>query len=186
MMLEIMKQDAAFHRKKFFARDSSDIRTNLIGLLRELLIPTYRLVFIFRIYSSMYRSKWRILKYIALYIYLTSAKRYSSDIHPAAVIGVPFKLGHHFGIVIGPGAIIGKGVYVFNGVTIGNKWPGMPNAMPKIGDNVLIGTGAKLLGPIEVGDNSVIGANAVLTSSVQASSLWAGVPAKFIGNVTKR
>jgi serine O-acetyltransferase len=82
------------------------------------------------------------------------------------------------GIVIHPKARIGKNVYISQQVTIGGS--GVGTDLPVIGDDVYIGTGAKILGPITVGANSVIGANAVVVKSVPAHCVAAGVPARIL------
>lgn len=88
---------------------------------------------------------------------------------------------YHRGIccVVHPKAVIGKNCKIFQSVTIGSKWS-KANCLgeaPRIGDNVMIGAGAVILGTISIGDNSIIGANAVVTHSVPANSLALGVPA---------
>lgn len=83
------------------------------------------------------------------------------------------------GYVIHPKAIIGERCKIFQGVTIGSKWS-KANCLgeaPRIGNNVMIGAGAVVLGNISIGDNAVIGANAVVTHSIPANSLAVGVPA---------
>lgn len=83
------------------------------------------------------------------------------------------------GCVVHPKAVIGKNCKIFQSVTIGSKWS-KANCLgeaPRIGDNVMIGAGAVILGTISIGDNSIIGANAVVTHSVPANSLALGVPA---------
>ncbi len=83
------------------------------------------------------------------------------------------------GCVVHPKAVIGKNCKIFQSVTIGSKWS-KANCLgeaPRIGDNVMIGAGAVILGNISIGDNSIIGANAVVTHSVPANSLALGVPA---------
>lgn len=81
------------------------------------------------------------------------------------------------GVVVGATAIIGNDVVIYHGVTLGatKQMPGRRH--PKIGNNVLIGAGAKLLGPITIGDNVQIGANAVVTKDVPANSIAVGIPA---------
>lgn len=99
---------------------------------------------------------------------------------PAAVeIGKGFRI-HHFGCIIFHSNVkMGSNCTVYQGVTLGDKggW-GNP---PTIGNNVLIGAGAKVLGEISIGDNVVIGANAVVLTSIPANSIAAGVPAKVVG-----
>lgn len=85
------------------------------------------------------------------------------------------------GCVVHPKAVIGENCKIFQGVTIGSKWSNGTclGEAPKIGNNVMIGAGAVILGDIFIGDNSIIGANAVVTRSIPANSLAVGVPAKI-------
>jgi serine O-acetyltransferase len=92
---------------------------------------------------------------------------------------------HPQSIVIGAFCVIGDNVTIESGVTIGRDFDitNSSNGYPHIGDNVYIGTGAKLIGPVNVGDNSVIGANAVVTKDIPANSVAVGIPAKVIRNI---
>ena len=100
------------------------------------------------------------------------------EIHPGATIGRRFFIDHGMGVVIGETAEIGDDVMLYHGVTLGGVSTKKVKRHPTVGDRVLIGAGAKLLGPIEVGDGSRIGANAVVTSSAPAGSVLVGIPAK--------
>lgn len=87
---------------------------------------------------------------------------------------------HYSCIVIAQSVNIGKNVSIHQGVTIGRIFNGKYSGVPTIGDNVVIFSGAKVLGNIQIGDNAVIGANAVVTKNVPANAVVAGVPAKII------
>ena len=100
------------------------------------------------------------------------------EIHPGATIGRRFFIDHGMGIVIGETAEIGDGVMLYHGVTLGGQVLTQTKRHPTIGDNVTIGAGAKVLGPITIGENSAIGANAVVTKDVPANSIAVGIPAK--------
>lgn len=100
------------------------------------------------------------------------------EIHPGATIGRRFFIDHGMGIVIGETAEIGEGVMLYHGVTLGGQVLTQTKRHPTIGDNVTIGAGAKVLGPITVGEGSSIGANAVVTKDVPAHSIAVGIPAK--------
>ena len=104
------------------------------------------------------------------------------EIHPGAVIGKRFFIDHGMGVVIGETAIIGDDVLLYQGVTLGGTGLEKGKRHPTIGNNVVIGTGAKVLGNITIGDNSYIGANAVVIKDVPANSTVVGVP----GRVTKQ
>ena len=104
------------------------------------------------------------------------------EIHPGAVIGKSFFIDHGTGVVIGETAVIGDNVTIFQGVTLGGTGKERGKRHPDIGNNVVIGTGAKVLGNILIGDNSYIGANAVVLNDVPQNSTVVGVP----GRVTKQ
>ncbi len=104
------------------------------------------------------------------------------EIHPAARIGKGFFIDHGMGVVIGETSIIGDNVTLFQGVTLGGTGKERGKRHPTLGNNVVVGTGAKLLGNITVGDNVLIGANAVVLRSVPPDSTVVGVP----GRIAKR
>jgi serine O-acetyltransferase len=101
------------------------------------------------------------------------------EIHPAAAIGRGLFIDHGMGVVIGETAIIGNNVTLFQGVTLGGTGKERGKRHPTIGDNVVIGAGAKVLGNITIGDNSVIGANAVVIREVPEHSTVVGVPGRI-------
>lgn len=100
------------------------------------------------------------------------------EIHPGATIGRRFFIDHGMGIVIGETAEIGEGVMLYHGVTLGGQVLTQTKRHPTIEDNVTIGAGAKVLGPITIGEGSSIGANAVVTKDVPAKHIAVGIPAK--------
>ena len=100
------------------------------------------------------------------------------EIHPGATIGRRFFIDHGMGIVIGETAEIGEGVMLYHGVTLGGQVLTQTKRHPTIGDNVTIGAGAKVLGPVTIGAGSAVGANAVVTKDVPANSIAVGIPAK--------
>jgi serine O-acetyltransferase len=112
---------------------------------------------------------------------ISTKRRYRCDISPIESIGPHLPIAHESDIVTGPMVGIGKDAVIFNGVALGNRlrrdrvW-----AMPTIREQVLIGTGAKLLGSIDVGDGARIGANAVVLDSVPQGSLAVGNPARIV------
>jgi serine O-acetyltransferase len=104
------------------------------------------------------------------------------EIHPGAVVGSGFFIDHGMGVVIGETAEIGTDVTLYHGVTLGGTSLEKGKRHPTVGDRVVIGAGAKVLGAISIGDDSRIGANAVVVKSVPANSVVVGVP----GQVVKR
>lgn len=106
---------------------------------------------------------------------------FSSDISCKARIGGGLIIIHGHDIVIGSKVVIGANCKILNGVTLGNKDTEIGiNQQPIIGDNVVIGTGAKILGRVIVGDNVRIGANSVVINDVPSNSVAVGVPARVI------
>jgi serine O-acetyltransferase len=99
------------------------------------------------------------------------------EIHPGARIGRRFFIDHGMGVVIGETAVVGDDVHVYHGVTLGGTSTQRVRRHPTVGDRVMIGAGATLLGPIEIGADSAIGAGAVVLRSTPPRSLVVGVPA---------
>ena len=102
------------------------------------------------------------------------------EIHPGAKIGRRFVIDHGMGIVIGETAEIGDDCTIYHGVTLGGTGKDTGKRHPTIGNNVLISTGAKVLGPFTVGDNSRIGANAVVLQEVPPDSTVVGIKARVV------
>ena len=104
------------------------------------------------------------------------------EIHPGAKVGERLFIDHGMGVVVGETTIIGNDVLIYQGVTLGGTGLEKGKRHPTIGNNVVIGTGAKVLGNITVGDNSYIGANSVVIKDVPPNSTVVGIP----GRVTKQ
>ena len=102
------------------------------------------------------------------------------EIHPGAVLGAGLFIDHATGVVIGETAEVGDDVTIFHGVTLGGTGADTGKRHPTIGDRVIVGAGAKILGPIKIGDDSRIGANAVVVKEVPSSSVVVGVPGQII------
>jgi serine O-acetyltransferase len=116
--------------------------------------------------------------------WLSQAGRFFTgiEIHPGAAIGGSFFIDHGMGVVIGETAIIGDNVLIYQGVTLGGTGKERGKRHPTIGNSVVIGAGAKVLGNITIGDNSYIGSNAVVIKDVPPNSTVVGVP----GRITKQ
>jgi serine O-acetyltransferase len=102
------------------------------------------------------------------------------EIHPGATIGHNFFIDHGMGVVIGETAEVGNSVTLYHGVTLGGTSLNKVKRHPTIGDNVVIGAGAKVLGAITIGANSRIGANAVVVKSAPPNSVIVGVPGQVV------
>ena len=117
------------------------------------------------------------MKFLGRAISQRTRKKTGIEIHPGAVIGRRLVIDHGMGVVIGETAEIGDDVLLYQCVTLGGTGKEQGKRHPTIGNNVLIGSGAKVLGPFKVGDNSRIASNAVVLSEVPPNSTAVGVPA---------
>ena len=108
------------------------------------------------------------------------------EIHPGANIGFGFFIDHGMGVVIGETAIIGNNVTLFQGVTLGGTGKEKGKRHPSLGNNIVVGVGAKVLGDIVIGDNVKIGANSVVLESVPPGSTVVGVPGRIVKQGGKR
>ena len=102
------------------------------------------------------------------------------EIHPGAKIGRGVFIDHGCGIVIGETAEVGDGCTLYQGVTLGGTGKGIGKRHPTLGNNVMVGAGAKVLGPFRIGDNSKIAAGAVVLDEVPANSTAVGIPAQVV------
>ena len=136
-------------------------------------------VFFHKISNFFWKLKLKLLGRI-----ISNISRFLTgiEIHPAVKIGKNFFIDHGMGIVIGETTVIGDNVSIYQGVTLGGtKWE-KRKRHPSISDNVVIGAGAKVLGPITVGKNSKIGANSVVTRNVPSNTVVVGIPARVVDN----
>lgn len=125
------------------------------------------------------------LKFISFLIHFLSRILFSIDIHPAAKIEPGVVIDHGIGTVIGSTASIGEGTIIYHGVTLGARNIQKGKRHPDVGKNVLIGAGAKILGPVKIGNNAKIGANSVVLDDVPENSVFVGIPAKNINEIKK-
>jgi serine O-acetyltransferase len=105
------------------------------------------------------------------------------EIHPGATIGKAFFIDHGMGVVIGETSEIGDNVTLYHGVTLGGTTWQKGKRHPTIGNNVVVGAGAKVLGPVKIGDNTRIGANSVVISEIPPNSVVVGIPGKVVFRV---
>jgi serine O-acetyltransferase len=118
----------------------------------------------------------------ALFLQSQSSRTFAVDIHPAARFGQGIMIDHATGIVVGETAQVGNNCSFLHGVTLGGSGKETGDRHPKIGESVLIGAGAKVLGNITVGDGSRVAAGSVVLTAVPAHVTVAGVPAKIVGS----
>lgn len=139
---------------------------------------TFFVVLNYRIANWLYRHHIKLLPEM---IKFRTMKRYGCEIAPYATIGPGLFLPHSVGIVIGHEVIAGDNLEVFQNVTIGsNRKEKDGRFMPIIGNDVTIGSGAVVVGPITIGDNVIIGANSYVDKDVPSNVVVAGSPAKVI------
>ena len=108
------------------------------------------------------------------------------EIHPGATIGRRFFIDHGMGVVIGETAEIGDDCTLYHGVTLGGTSWKEGKRHPTLGNGVVVGAGAKILGPITIGDSAKIGSNAVVVKNVPMGATAAGIPARILDEATKR
>lgn len=120
------------------------------------------------------------LKFLARLISQRSRHRTGIEIHPGAKIGKRLVIDHGMGIVIGETAEIGDDCLIYHGVTLGGTGKDVGKRHPTLGNNVMVGSGAKVLGPFRVGNNARIAANAVVLREVPEGATVVGVPGRIV------
>lgn len=130
---------------------------------------------------------WKIkMPFVPRYLSEMTRDLTGIEIHPGAEIGKDFFIDHGGGVVIGETAKIGDNVTIYQGVVLGGTMIDPVKRHPTLGNNIVVGTGAKLLGPISIGDNVRIGANSVVVKDVPPNSVVVGVPGKIISQEGKK
>lgn len=142
-----------------------------------MLYSGFHAVLNYRFSNWLYRKK---LKFLARLISQISRFFTGVEIHPSAKIGKRLFIDHGMGVVIGETTIIGDDCTLYQGVTLGGTGKDSGKRHPTLGNNVLVGCGAKILGPFYVGDNVKIAANAVVLQSIPNNATAVGVPAKIV------
>ena len=154
------------------------------------LYPSFHVMFFYKIGNILWRYN---LKFLARLIMHFARIFTGIEIHPAAKIGSNFFMDHGLGIVIGETTEIGENVTIYQGVTLGGIMPSVESDLqrnqkrhPTVGNNVIIGSGAQILGAINIGDDARIGANSVVSKDVPANVTVAGVPAREFARSAKK
>ncbi len=130
------------------------------------------------LWGKNFKLMGRVLAYFSRFIT-------GIEIHPGASIGERFFIDHGMGVVIGETATIGNDVTIYHDVTLGGTSLIKGIRHPQIGNNVIIGAGAQLLGPIYVGDNARVGSNAVVVKDIEAGATVVGIPARPVAEKTE-
>ena len=143
------------------------------------LYPSFRVMIYYRIAHKLYLKKHY---FWARWVSQRAVRKTGIEIHPGAKIGKRLFIDHGNGVIIGETAVIGDNVTLYQGVTLGGTGKEQGKRHPTVGNNVMISTGAKVLGSFKIGDNSKIGAGSVVLEEVPPNSTVVGVP----GRVVKR
>lgn len=141
------------------------------------LYPGVKAIRMYRRAHFFYKHK---MFFIARYISQHAARVTGIEIHPGATIGRRLVIDHGHGVVIGETAEIGDDVLIYQGVTLGGTGKDTGKRHPTIGNNVMLCSGAKVLGPFKVGDNARVAAGAVVLDEVPENSTVVGVPARVV------
>lgn len=139
--------------------------------------PGIKAIFRHRIAHFFYKKK---MFFIANTISYHTRKKTGIEIHPGAVLGKRICIDHGMGIVIGETATVGDDVLIYHNVTLGGTGKDRGKRHPDVGDNVLLSSGCKILGPIQIGNNAKVGANAVVVKPVPDYATAVGMPARNI------
>ncbi len=167
LLFRRLKEDIALVKEKDpAARNALEILLTYSGLRA---VRSYRLAHWF------YERKQYV---IARIISQHARNKTGIEIHPGAQIGKGLFIDHGMGVVIGETTIIGDNCLLYQGVTLGGTGKDKGKRHPTLGNNVMVGAGAKVLGPIEIGDNVKIAANAVVLKPVPSNCTAVGVPAR--------
>ena len=166
---------------EFYASDVTEAfhkdpaATSLVEILTS--YPGIQAVLLYRVAHFF----WQVgLPFVPRYLANIAHQYTGIDIHPGAKIGRHFFIDHGTGVVIGETAEIGNNVTLYQGVTLGGTSLAKKKRHPTLGNNIIVGAGAKILGPITIGDNVKIGANSVVTGDVPSNCIAVGVPARII------
>lgn len=139
--------------------------------------PGYKAIRRHRLAHALWAKGWR---WLARYISMRTTRKTGIEIHPGATIGEGLFIDHGSGVVIGETAEVGNDVTIYQGVTLGGTGKDVGKRHPTIGDRVVIGAGAKVLGPFTVGDDSKIGAGAIVLKEVPCGSTVVGNPGRIV------
>jgi len=168
-MFDRIKEDIdSVYSRDPAARNFLDVLTTYPGL---------HAIWMYRLTHKLWIRKWLWLsKFISTLVRIATG----IEIHPGAVIGRRFFIDHGLGVVIGETAEIGDDVTLYHGVTLGGtSWDG-GKRHPTLEDNVVVGAGAKILGPITIGNNARVGSNAVVIRNVAEEATVIGIPARIV------
>lgn len=166
--LEVLREDLQA------ARDQDPAARG--GLEVALAYPGLHAVWVYRLAHRMWREP--ALRLPARLVSQAARAVTGVEIHPGARIGRRLFIDHGMGVVVGETAVVGDDVLLFHGATLGGRSMKRGKRHPTLGDRVVVGAGAKILGPVWIGDDVQVGANAVVVKDVPAGGIAVGVPAR--------
>lgn len=149
--------------------------------LEVFLYPSFKVMMHYRIAHRLYAKKHFFL---ARWVSQRGVRKTGIEIHPGAEIGKRFFIDHGNGVIIGETTIIGDNVTLYQGVTLGGTGKEQGKRHPTLGNNIMVGAGAKVLGSCTIGDNCKIGAGSVVLGDVPPGSTVVGVPGRVVKRVT--
>lgn len=133
-----------------------------------------------RMYRRAHWCHCHNFHFLARWISQRAVRKTGIEIHPGATIGKRFFIDHGSGVVIGETTEIGDDVTLYQGVTLGGTGKDMGKRHPTVGSNVMVGAGAKILGPVNIGENTKIASGAVVLQDIPPNSTAVGVPARVV------
>lgn len=169
-IIKNIKEEIAIIRERDAAIHSS---------MEVFLYPSFKVMIHYRLAHKLYQKKHY---FWARWVSQRAVRKTGIEIHPGAQIGKGFFIDHGNGVIIGETTIIGDNVTLYQGVTLGGTGKEQGKRHPTLGNNIMVGAGAKVLGSCTIGDNCKIGAGSVVLSDVPPGSTVVGVP----GRVVKR
>jgi len=168
-MFDRIKEDiASVYNRDPAARSNMEILFNYPGL---------HAIWCQRLANKLWRSNW---KWLARFVSTLARWITGVEIHPGATIGRRFFIDHGMGVVIGETAEIGDDVTLYHGVTLGGTSWNAGKRHPTLEDGVVVGAGAKILGPIRIGKNARVGSNSVVVKEVPAEATVVGIPGRVV------
>ena len=171
-MITLLK-DLYYDAKNIKEKDPAAINIFYVIFLYQ----GFHILIYHRIAHFFYKIKFR---FIARLISQIGRFFTGIEIHPGAVIGKKLFIDHGMGVVIGETSIIGNDCTMYQGVTLGGTGKDRGKRHPTLGNNILVGSGAKILGPINIGDNVKIGANSVVIKDVPNNCTIVGIPGEIL------
>jgi serine O-acetyltransferase len=181
--LKKSRQEARRGKMSFFAYFKEEFQViqerdpAIHSPMEVLLYPSFRVMLKYRRAHKLYLKGHYFL---ARWISQRAARKTGIEIHPGATIGKGLFIDHGAGVIIGETTVIGDNVTLYQGVTLGGTGKDVGKRHPTLGNNVMVGSGAKILGPFKVGDNARIAANSVVLHEVPPDSTVVGVPGRVV------